>query len=152
MFCLCQCVTLSLGPAQLRVLAGSHLSPLHENFWSLHLDGPSWAARDPELHARLLAKFIRAGGTAAQFAENVDTAGRKSAGPHNTFGLAPADIPATALETSPGDVAFFSHQCWHGSFGGAPGRRMFTLNFKCRAPHQSPPRDYAWADMPLGKL
>ena len=43
------------------------------------------------------------------------------------FGLAGAEVPAFPLESTPGDVVFFSENIWHGSFGGGAGRRMFTL-------------------------
>lgn len=43
------------------------------------------------------------------------------------FGVSGAEMPATALESQPGDMVFFSEDLWHSSFGGRSGRRMFTL-------------------------
>ena len=33
------------------------------------------------------------------------------------------------LESSPGDIVAFDHRLWHSSWGGKPGRRMFTFNW-----------------------
>ena len=124
--------------------------------------------------------WLRDGGEPAEFEENVRAGAEQVETPvhrwteRNTFGLAPEDIPAFAVESSPGgarlplahlivfargdaagavaDVVFFSHQTWHASFGGATGRRMFTLNFRCRSDTRDPPKDWSWADMPLPRL
>ena len=42
------------------------------------------------------------------------------------LGLVGAEVPSVALESSPGDVVFFSESLWHAAFGGH-NRRMFTL-------------------------
>jgi hypothetical protein len=39
------------------------------------------------------------------------------------------DTPSYPLESQPGDVVMFYQNLWHSSWGGATGRRMFTLNF-----------------------
>lgn len=54
------------------------------------------------------------------------------------FGVAPADVPAVALESRPGDVVVFNHNIKHAAFGGGTRRRMFTLNLceQCRTPAQ----------------
>lgn len=52
------------------------------------------------------------------------------------YGVEPAEIPATPLESQPGDVVLFSHRLLHASFGGGRRRRMFTLNFG--APARTP--------------
>ena len=44
------------------------------------------------------------------------------------WGVAGRDVPAVALETTPGDVVIFNHNTKHASFGGSGWRRMFTLN------------------------
>lgn len=44
------------------------------------------------------------------------------------------DVPAVALETSPGDVVCFNHNTKHASFGGGIRRRMFTMNLCQRYP------------------
>lgn len=44
------------------------------------------------------------------------------------FGLHGRDIPAVALESQPGDLVCFHHNCLHASFGGSKARRMFTVD------------------------
>ena len=44
------------------------------------------------------------------------------------LGVHGREIPAVALETEPGDLAIFNHNCKHASFGGSARRRMFTMN------------------------
>ncbi|MEM7139526.1 MAG: phytanoyl-CoA dioxygenase family protein [Actinomycetota bacterium] len=46
------------------------------------------------------------------------------------FGMPQRDLPAYAIETRPGDMIVSNFRTLHGSFGGAVGRRLFTLNFK----------------------
>ena len=84
----------------LRVVPGSHQSPFHETLRSLHCDIPDRGA--PLLDD---PNFER-------------------------VGLAPPQVPAYAIESSPGDVVFFSHQLWHAAIGGDKGRRMFAMGFK----------------------
>ena len=45
------------------------------------------------------------------------------------FGCASFDIPSVAIETNPGDMVIFNQNIWHSSFGGRPGRLMFTMSF-----------------------
>lgn len=45
-------------------------------------------------------------------------------------------LPATAVETKPGDVVVFNHNCKHASFGGGGKRRMFTMNLCQRYPQE----------------
>ncbi len=52
--------------------------------------------------------------------------------PETTWGVEGQDVPATPLETEPGDVLVFHHELKHGSFGGGSRRRMFTMNFEAR--------------------
>jgi hypothetical protein len=47
------------------------------------------------------------------------------------WGINPADVPAVALVSAPGDLVLFNHNLCHASFGGGSRRRMFTLN-ACR--------------------
>ncbi len=44
--------------------------------------------------------------------------------PQTTFGLSPADLPAYAFESSPGDLIVFNVGVWHASFGGGNHRRQ----------------------------
>jgi len=37
-------------------------------------------------------------------------------------------VPAEALEVTPGDVLIFNHNLFHAAFGGSARRRMFTIN------------------------
>jgi hypothetical protein len=45
-------------------------------------------------------------------------------------GLAGKDVPASALETKPGDLVLFTHNLKHASFGGGKRRRMFVMNMQ----------------------
>jgi hypothetical protein len=45
------------------------------------------------------------------------------------FGVPQREIPSVALISEPGDVVVFNHRTYHAAFGGAVGRRMFTMNF-----------------------
>ena len=38
-------------------------------------------------------------------------------------------MPAVPLESQPGDAVFFNQRLWHASFGGRPGRRIFTISY-----------------------
>lgn len=42
-------------------------------------------------------------------------------------GLPIAEVPATAIESDPGDVVAFDLRLWHASLGGASDRRMCTV-------------------------
>ena len=44
--------------------------------------------------------------------------------PHDTFGLSADQLPAFVFESEPGDAVAFNVGLWHGSFGGAAGRRQ----------------------------
>lgn len=48
------------------------------------------------------------------------------------WGVAGSEVPAVALEVTPGDLVMFNHQIKHSSWGGGDRRRMFTLNFEER--------------------
>ena len=48
----------------------------------------------------------------------------------SSSGLAGKDVPASALETKPGDVVLFTHNLKHASFGGSKRRRMFVMNMQ----------------------
>ena len=107
----------------LRVIAGSHRNPFHDRLWSLHLDIPARAASLDHVAPALRTMWERDSGSR----KGIDTL--LSDPDFNHFRLAPSEVPCCAIESTPGDVVFFSHQLWHASFGGRSGRRMFTLNF-----------------------
>ena len=46
------------------------------------------------------------------------------------------DVPAVALETTPGDLVLFNHNTKHAAFGGGKRRRMFTINLCQRYPEE----------------
>ena len=48
------------------------------------------------------------------------------------FGIPPSEVPCHAIDSEPGDLVFFSHQVWHGAFGGKTGRRLIALNYKAK--------------------
>ena len=60
------------------------------------------------------------------------------------WGVAGRDVPALALETTPGDLVVFNHNTKHAAFGGGTHRRMFTINLCQRYPdeHLDELRDY----------
>jgi hypothetical protein len=49
--------------------------------------------------------------------------------PERALTMPGRDVPATAIESRPGDLVCFDHRIKHASFGGANSRRMFTLNW-----------------------
>jgi hypothetical protein len=53
-------------------------------------------------------------------------------GPVDEFGVAPPDIPSWTVETDPGDVIVGNYLTLHATFGGAPKRRLFTMNYSER--------------------
>ncbi len=54
--------------------------------------------------------------------------------PQDTLGLTGDQVPATTLESNPGDVVIFNQANKHSSWGGSNRRRMFTIN--CTAYYQ----------------
>jgi hypothetical protein len=50
------------------------------------------------------------------------------------WGIPGRDVPAMALETTPGDLVCFNHNTKHAAFGGGARRRMFTINVSQRYP------------------
>ena len=53
------------------------------------------------------------------------------------WGIDGRDVPAVALETTPGDVAIFNHKTKHSAWGGSERRRMFTINCSQRFPDEN---------------
>ncbi len=53
---------------------------------------------------------------------------REAMSSDKNFGIPMSEVPAVALETTPGDVVIFNHNTMHSSFGGGHRRRMFTMN------------------------
>ena len=70
------------------------------------------------------------------------------------------DIPAVALENTPGDVVIFNHNTKHAAFGGGGWRRMFTMNLCSRYPEARLPelREYLngvsrfWVERAYGEI
>ncbi len=77
-----------------------------------------------------------------------------------TWGLHGRDVPATALETVPGDIVVFNHNTKHAAFNGSGWRRMFTMNLCQRYPEAriQELRDYIsnvsrfWVDRAYGEI
>jgi hypothetical protein len=63
------------------------------------------------------------------FAETLQGTLRKS---DDNYGVPGRDVPAFALETTPGDLLLFNHNTKHAAFGGGTARRMFTINLSQR--------------------
>jgi len=66
-----------------------------------------------------------------QYAQKLQTDIRKC---QDVWGLHGRDVPAIALEVTPGDVLVFNHNTKHAAFGGNDHRRMFTINLCQRYP------------------
>lgn len=66
-----------------------------------------------------------------QFTEKLQAGIRKS---QDMWGVGGQDVPAIALEVTPGDVLVFNHNIKHAAFGGNDHRRMFTINLCQRYP------------------
>lgn len=47
----------------------------------------------------------------------------------SNFGIRPDEVPSYAVDITPGDVLVGDFRTLHASFGGAIGRRLFTMNF-----------------------
>jgi ectoine hydroxylase-related dioxygenase (phytanoyl-CoA dioxygenase family) len=58
----------------------------------------------------------------------LDWGARQAARSAELWGIAGDMVPATVLESRPGDVVAFNHNLMHSSWGGGPSRRMFTIN------------------------
>jgi hypothetical protein len=50
------------------------------------------------------------------------------------WGVHGSQVPAIALNTTPGDILVFNHDLKHAAFGGSQRRRMFTMNCCQRYP------------------
>ena len=48
----------------------------------------------------------------------------------DVLGAGGPELPATVLETEPGDLIINDYRTLHASFGGRPGRRLITLNYR----------------------
>jgi hypothetical protein len=66
-----------------------------------------------------------------RFADRLQAEVRKS---ESAYAMHGRDVPAIALETTPGDVLVFNHNTKHAAFGGNTHRRMFTINLCQRYP------------------
>ena len=65
------------------------------------------------------------------FADELERSIRKS---DDLWGIPGSQVPAVALETTPGDILVFNHDLKHSAFGGSQRRRMFTMNCCQRYP------------------
>ena len=65
------------------------------------------------------------------YAQKLQTQVRKS---QELWGIHGRDVPAVALDVTPGDVLVFNHNTKHAAFGGGNHRRMFTINLCQRYP------------------
>lgn len=54
--------------------------------------------------------------------------GRKTPRSESFWGVGGRDVPAVALDVTPGDLVVFNHNLFHSSWGGSNRRRMFTIN------------------------
>ena len=63
------------------------------------------------------------------YADGLEQRIRESA---EAWGISGRQVPALALETSPGDLVVFDFRLKHGAFGGSQRRRMCTINVSRR--------------------
>ncbi|MBI2302177.1 MAG: phytanoyl-CoA dioxygenase family protein [Armatimonadetes bacterium] len=61
---------------------------------------------------------------------------RELGGCRELLGVEPQQVPAVALEVTPGDLVCFNHNTKHAAFGGGARRRMFTINLSQRYPDE----------------
>jgi len=63
---------------------------------------------------------------------------RKARHAKELWGIEQSEVPAIALDSTPGDVVAFNHNLMHAAFGGSSCRRMFTLNCcrRCDTPEE----------------
>jgi hypothetical protein len=68
------------------------------------------------------------------FAEKLHEVTPRSAVNHNEdrWGVHGSEVPAYAIESTPGDLLVFNQAIKHSSWGGNDRRRMFTMNFSER--------------------
>lgn len=66
------------------------------------------------------------------FAEELERSIRQSA---ELWGVTGREVPAIALDTTPGDILVFNHDLKHATYGGSQRRRMFTMNCCQRYPN-----------------
>jgi hypothetical protein len=98
----------------LRVIPGSHRAPLHDDLRPLNY----WRKKQVILEGRSTQADLD------QFVKEMNISEDEP-----LFGVDPREVPAVPLESRPGDVVFFNQHLYHSAFGGATGRRMFTMNF-----------------------
>jgi ectoine hydroxylase-related dioxygenase (phytanoyl-CoA dioxygenase family) len=69
-----------------------------------------------------------------RFSETYGREAQDAAGNPASVGVTGAEIPAIALDVTPGDVLIFNHNTLHSSWKGGSRRRMFTMNLCQRYP------------------
>ena len=97
----------------LRVIPGSHRTPLHESLRQL------WRTR--------LAQRVKEGAGSQEELDSLFHPGEDRDAP--PFGIPGPDVPCHAIETEPGDLIYFHQNLWHASFGGRAGRRQLAMSF-----------------------
>jgi hypothetical protein len=53
---------------------------------------------------------------------------RQAASSQELWGISGDQVPASVLQSEPGDLVVFNHNLMHSSWGGGAMRRMFTIN------------------------
>lgn len=96
---------LSIDSGALRIIAGSHRDPLHSELRPL---------------LQRLDTAITPYGVIAPRRDQVD---------RQPFGIPMQQLPYVCVDVRPGDIVLFDQNIWHSSYGGCPGRMMFTVNY-----------------------
>ena len=102
------------GSGCLRLVPGSHHGPFHDRLRPLNYGRKKQAAGEGRIPWQDVKDFAK------EFKISEDDP---------LFGVDSHDVPSVAVESQPGDVVIFNMYCYHATFGGRTGRRMFTMNF-----------------------
>jgi hypothetical protein len=70
----------------------------------------------------------------APFARNVRNDLASPDACREAYGIEPDEVPSYAIESVPGDMVLWNYRTVHASFGGGPGRRLLSLNYRAPLP------------------
>ena len=110
----------------LRIIPGSHKNPLHDQLQPLRMGRIKKSLDD----GSLMSNIAPAGEKGRVELEQWQVySGINMEDGKTIYGVDSLDIPATNMESTPGDVVFFDQHCFHAAFGGKDGRRMVAMSW-----------------------
>ena len=110
----------------LRIIPGSHKNPLHDQLQPLRMGRIKKSLDD----GSLMSNIAPAGEKGRVELEQWQVySGINMEDGTTIYGVDSLDIPATNMESKPGDVVFFDQHCFHAAFGGKDGRRMVAMSW-----------------------